>query len=92
MQRVRIQIGSIADLDYLAQIHYCYTIGDVLNNGEAMGDEKIRQAKLVLQFLQQIHDLSLDRNIEGGNRFVTDYQLWIKGQSASDADSLALAA
>lgn len=92
MQRVRIQIGGIADLDYLAQIHYGYTIGNVLNNGEAMGDEKIRQAKLLLQFLEQIYDLSLDRNVKCRDRFITNDQLWIKCQSPSDPDPLTLAA
>ena len=52
----------------------------------------MRQAELPLQVLQQVDDLRLDRDVERGDRLVADDQVGLGGQSAGDADALALAA
>ena len=57
-----------------------------------MGDEEIGQVELGLQVLEQIDDLGLDRDVEGGHGLVTDDQLGIEGEGPGDADTLALAA
>ena len=56
-----------------------------------MGDEEVGEAELLLKLLQQVDDLSLDRDVEGRHRFVGDDQLGAHGEGAGDADALTLA-
>ena len=46
----------------------------------------------VLQLAEQVQDLRLDRDIEGGDGFVADDQFRLRRQRSRDADPLALAA
>ena len=39
---------------------------------QVVTDEQIRQAELLLQVLQKVDHLRLDRHIKGGNRLVAD--------------------
>ena len=48
--------------------------------------------QLLLQVLQQVDDLRLDRDVERGDRLVADDEVGLGGQRAGDADALALAA
>jgi hypothetical protein len=44
--------------------------------------------KLVLQVLQQVNDLGLDRDVERGDRLVEHDERRLKGKGARDADAL----
>ena len=55
-----------------------------------MRNEQIRQTQPLLQIHQQVDDLRLNRNIERRHRFVTDQQLGLHRQRASNADTLPL--
>ena len=57
-----------------------------------MRDEDIRQAEFLLEILHQIHDLRLNRDVEGADRLVGDHDLRVGGERARDADALALSA
>ena len=57
-----------------------------------MRDEEIGQVELLLQVLQEVDHLRLNRYIEGGNRFVTNYELRIQRKGSCDTDSLSLSA
>ena len=37
-----------ADLDDLAEVHHRHAVADVLDDGQVVGDEQVRQAELVL--------------------------------------------
>ncbi len=50
------------------------------------------EAELVLQVLEQVEDLRLDRDVERRDRLVADDQLRLERERAGDADPLALAA
>jgi hypothetical protein len=54
-------------------------------------NEEIGEAEIALQLLQKIHDLCSDADIESGDRFVGDDELRPQGESAGNADALALA-
>ena len=56
-----------------------------------MGNEDIGQAQILLQLLEQVQDLRLNRNVQCGNRLVAHDKLRVHGQSAGDADTLAAA-
>ena len=49
-------------------------------------------AELVLEVLEQVDDLGLDRDVERRDRLVADDQLRAQGDRPGDADALALAA
>ncbi len=59
---------------------------------EVVGDHHIRQAEFLLELVQQIDDLGLDRHVERGDRLVADDHVRFEDQRAGDADALALAA
>ena len=79
-------------LDDLAEVHDGDAVGHVLDNGEVVADEEQREAKLLLQVLQQVHDLRLDGNIEGRDRLIADDEIRFGGERAGNADALPLAA
>ena len=66
-------------------------VGDVADDADVVGDEDVGEAELVLQVLEQVDDLRLDRDVEGGDRLVGDDQLRLYRQGPRDADPLALA-
>ena len=54
---------------------------------QVVGDEQVGQAELLLQILEQVDDLRLDRNVERRDRLVADDQLRRHRERASDADA-----
>ena len=57
-----------------------------------MGDEEEREAELVLEVLEEVDDLGLDRDVEGAHRLVGHDEIGLEHECARDADALALAA
>ena len=57
MLGVAIQLIPVGQFNHFAQIHHGHTIGDMLHHAEVVGDEKIRQAKFLLQILQYVQHL-----------------------------------
>ena len=62
------------------------------HDAEVVGDEDVAEVELVLQVVEQVDDLRLDRHVERGNRLVEQDQARVDGQRPSDPDPLALAA
>ena len=62
------------------------------DDGEVVGDEEERDAELLLQVLQKVHHLRLDRHVEGADGLVGDDQLGPYGERAGDSDPLPLPA
>ena len=92
MQRIAEQRARRRDFDDPAEIHHGDPVADVLDHGEIVRDEEIRQAELALQIDQQVDDLRLHRNIERRHRLVADDQLRPRRQRARDAEALPLSA
>ena len=65
---------------------------DVLDHRQVVGDEQVGEAELLLQVLEQVDHLRLDRDVERRDRLVADDQLRLDRERARDADALALAA
>jgi hypothetical protein len=57
-----------------------------------MRDQQHAQSGLILEILQQIEDLGLDRDIERGNRFVEYDEGGPDSRGSGKADALALTA
>src|SRR5215471_18714061 len=54
MLRVVVELLARGDLHDLAQVHHGYARGDVLDHGEIVSDEEVRQVELLLEILQEI--------------------------------------
>ena len=62
------------------------------DDAEVMRDEEIGELELVLEVLEQVDDLRLNRDIQGRYRLVGNYQLRPQRERPGDADPLPLAA
>ncbi len=81
-----------ADLDDLAGIHHRDAVGDALDHGHVVRDEKIGEAEFALQLDQQLEHPRLHRDVEGRDRLVEHDDFGVEHQGAGDAEALALAA
>ena len=59
-------------LDDLAVVHDRDPVGDVADDADVVGDEEVGEAELVLEVVEQVDDLRLDRDVERGDRLVGD--------------------
>jgi hypothetical protein len=64
----------------------------VPDDGEVVGDEEVGQPELVLQVLEEVDHLGLDRHVESRHRLVADDELGSQRHGPCDADALALTA
>ena len=79
-------------LDHLAGVHHGDGMRHLGHEGEIVRDEDHREAELFAQFVEQVDDLLLHRDVERGGRFVGDDELGVAGQGHGDEHALALAA
>ena len=87
-----VDLLAAAQLDDLAEVHDGDPLAEVPDHGEVVGDEDEGEVEVALQVPQQVDDLCLDGDVQGGDGLVGDDQLGLEGQRAGDADALALAA
>ena len=92
MERVVVELVGRRDLDDRAEVHDRDPVGDVADDREVVRDEEVREVELLLQALEQVDDLRLDRHVECGHRLVGDHEVGVQGEGAREADALALAA
>ena len=81
-----------ARLDHLARVEDDHPVAQLPDHGQVVGDEQHRQAALVAQVLEQLDDLRLDGDVEGGGGLVGDEQPRVAGDRDGDHDPLQHAA
>jgi hypothetical protein len=91
MPGLSVELVPAGQLDDLAQVHDRDPVADVPDHGQVVRDHHVGQVQLVLQVLEQVDDLGLDRHVERGHRLVGDDQLGPQRQGAGDPDALPLA-
>ena len=64
----------------------------MLHHGQIVGDKQIGDAELLLQIVEQVENLGLDRNIERAYRLVADDEFRTAGERPGNTDTLTLAA
>ena len=79
-------------LHQLAKVHDRHSVAGMRDGREIVRDEQVRNAELLLQGLQQVQNLRLNRDVEGGDRLVANYEIGAQHQGPGDGDALALAA
>src|SRR6204780_1560655 len=92
VQRRGIEFARRRGLDDAAEIHHGDASADMLDDRQIMGDEQISEPEFLLQVLQQIDDLGLDRYIQRRHRLIADDQFGLDRERTRDADALALTA
>lgn len=75
-----------------SSIHHRYTVAHLLDRRHVVADEKIGYACLVLDILQKIQNLRLNRNVQRRYTLVRNNQLRRQRQCARNAGPLTLAA
>ena len=79
-------------LDDHAEVHDGDPVRDVADDAEIVRDEDVGEPELVLEVVEEVDDLGLDRHVERGDRLVGDDQPRIQGERTRDADPLSLPA
>src|SRR5579883_1121750 len=90
--RRREELRRAPLLDDLPRIHDGDALRRLGDDAHIVGDENERHAALALQRQQQIEDLRLDRDVEGGRRLVGDEEARVAGDRHGDHDALVHAA
>ena len=65
VQRLLVEGVAVGELHDVTEIHHGDAVGDVAYYGEVVRDEDVGDSELVLDVLEQVDDLSLDRDVEG---------------------------
>ena len=84
--------GPSARLDDAAGIHDGDPVGDVGDDAEVVRDQDEPHLALLLQLLQQVHDLRLHGDVERRRRLVGDEHRRVEREGHRDHDALAHAA
>ena len=71
---------GISQLHDFAHIHHGHLVADMLDHAKVVRDKEIGQVELLLQVLQEVERLCLDRDIQCRDRFVGDDQLGAQGE------------
>ena len=73
--------GGLADcvcvslLDHFSVVHHDNTVAHMPDDSKVMRDEKQRELELLLKIFEQIQDLSLNADVKGADRLVTNEEL-----------------
>jgi hypothetical protein len=52
-----------------------HAVANALDDAQVMDDEQIGEMKLLMELLQEVDDLGLDGDVQGGDRFISDDEL-----------------
>lgn len=92
MARGTAEVPGGTGFNNFSEVHDKHALADVFDQSEIVRDEEIREVMLLLEIGKEVDDLGLDRDVQSTDRFITDNELWLNSESASNADALALAA
>ena len=92
MRRAAIKLACAGVFDDAAKVHNGNPVAHKFHHAQIMRNKHICQVLFLLQIFHQVQDLSLNRNIQRGNRFVAYKRFRIHAHGTRNADSLALAA
>ena len=98
-QRLGVGVQGIAEdirrravFHEVSEVHNAHGIGDMLHHGQVVGDEEIGKLILLLQLLEKVYDLRLDRHVQRRYRLVADHELRVQSKGPGNADALPLSA
>ena len=92
MHRMREDLICGAGLQKMAEVQYTDTVGNVLDHGQVVCNEKVRRAGLLLNILHEVHHLRLNGYVQCRDTLIRDDQLRVHDQRPGNADTLPLTA
>src|SRR5262245_7201365 len=84
MRGLRKHALRAPELDDTAEIHDGDAVGKVAYHPQVVGNEEVGQFSLGFELTQEVQDLRLDRDVEGGGRFIADQQRRLDGERTRD--------
>src|SRR5581483_6806409 len=90
MLRISCYLLCCPDLYDLTPIHHRNPRREISHYRHRMRNEQISEAEVVLQLLEQVHNLRSDTHVERRDRFVAHNEFWPQRQRASNHDTLPL--
>ena len=98
-QRLRIRVERFGEqragrrgLHQLAQVHHGDPVGHQAHHAQIVRDEQIGEREALLQVVEKVEYLGLDRHVEGGDRLVAHHDAGIERDGAADRYALPLTA
>ena len=92
MHRILKKLLTVSKLNKRTQIHNADAVTDMLYHRKIMSNKQVSQPTFSLKLFQKIDYLSLNRNIQSRNRFITYNEIRIYCKGTGNSNSLALAA
>ena len=89
MGRALEQLGCRRGLDHPPSVHHHHPVGVAGDDTQVVGDEQHRHAELVLQPIEQLENLCLNRHVEGRRGLVGDEDLGVTDERHRDHHALA---
>jgi len=86
--RVVEELTGVRALDHTARVHNHDLVRYVRDDAEVMRDQDDRRIEVVLQPVDQLDDLGLDRHVEGSGRLVRDQHVRVACQRHRDHRAL----
>ena len=85
-------VGSRTLFDRDTALHDDRRVGDLAHDGQVVADQDVADPGRRADVGEQVQDLRLDRDVEGGDGLVQQQDARLGGEGAGDRDPLALAA
>ena len=92
MQRFIEDVFLASFFNQLAKVHNTDVCRNVFYNRQVMRNEHVCKTHFLLQIHKKVQNLCLNGNVQSGNRFVTNDELWVDGQCASNNNTLTTTA
>ena len=92
MEGGAVEFDRRSDFNDPPEVHDGHALAQVFDHGKIVGDKEVGQTELLLDIIEEVDDLGLNREIEGGDGFIGDDQFGFHCQGAGDADALPLPA
>src|SRR5207245_11507690 len=89
MLRVVEEVALGTELDDAPGVHDRDPVGDVGDDTEVVRDQDNRRPEVVLELVEQLDDLRLDRHVERGGRLVGDQDVRVVRERHRDHRRLA---
>lgn len=90
VQRARENFVGRGFFHDLAKIHHRHSIRDILDDGQVVRDEQIREIEPLLKLAKQIQHLRLNRHIQSRYGFIAHDKPWVETERTCYPDALPL--
>jgi hypothetical protein len=91
VERPRVELARGRALDDPPEVHHRDPVADVPDDRQVVRDEQVGEAQPVLEPLEEVDYLRLDRHVEGRDRLIGDDEVGVEGERPRHPDPLSLA-